>query len=44
MNGLLEVDIKLCLHTHKWSYIMEKLQAKNHYMYAEFTSCYESLG
>jgi hypothetical protein len=27
-----KVDIRLYLHTHKWSYIMKKLQAKNHYI------------
>jgi hypothetical protein len=30
--GLSKVDIRLCLHTHKWGYNMEKLQVKNHYI------------
>jgi hypothetical protein len=28
-----EVDIRLCLHTRKWSHIMEKLQAENNYIF-----------
>jgi hypothetical protein len=32
MSGLSKVNIRLCLHTLKWGYIMKELQAKIHYI------------